>query len=139
MDFHLMPDTEALALDALRHYMADDGVTFVVEPQTGWSGELPFAVVYKVDGSAIDERLIDESVLSVTFVASDRKTASTLSRKGHAYLRQAAMDNFSTAEGVIVGFRTIKDPVTVHDGLTGKHADSVAFDATYVVRARAHY
>lgn len=131
-----IPDTEALVLDALRHYLASSGAEFGVAPPANWNLAMPYVVSYRAGGTS--GWVVDHSIMSVSVFASTRKAASKLARDIQSALFRAGYDNFSSDEGVISKFETIKNPVPEHDGLSGKHADSFMFDATYDVWSRAH-
>jgi hypothetical protein len=131
-----LPDTEALALDAMRHYVPE--ASYGVAPPQDWSSLMPFVVISKVGGKTL-EPPVDHSILSVSVFAGTRKQASTVARRVQSALYQAARDGFSTADGAIAAVNTIKGPIPIRDGLSGKHADSFMFDATYNMWARSHY
>lgn len=132
-----LPDTEALTLDALRFYLGGSGAGFGVAPPHDWNLALPFAVVYRVGGTS--SWAVDHSIISVSTFCAERRAASKLARDIQTALFRAAFENFSSDEGVISKFETIKSPVPVRDGLSGKHAGSFMFDATHEVWSRAHY
>lgn len=134
---NILPDTEALAIEALRFYMPTDGVEFLIEIPKGWNGKLPFCVVSGVGGKSPDPRYIDQTLLSVSLFADNRKQASYLSRKVMASLFQAVRDGFRNSEGCFSHFKVTKVPTDTKDGLSGKHADAAMYDATYTVWVRA--
>lgn len=131
-----LPDSEALVLDAFRFYVP--GVEFGVAPLADWNKLMPFVVVYKVGGKTLNPP-VDHSILSVSAFAGTRKQASVVARQVQSALYQAARDGFHSSEGVISAVQTIKAPVPIRDGLSGKHPDSFMFDATYDMWCRADY
>lgn len=130
-----LPDTEALALDVLNHYLPGEA-RYVVDPQTDWSKLMPFVWVVRVGGVTVNYR-VDHAILSVTTVAATRKEASVLARRVQSAFYQASRDSFFSDEGVVSYFETIKGPQPDRDGLTGKHPDTFNFDATYDLWCRA--
>lgn len=130
-----LPDSEALAIDLLNHYMPGEA-TFTVNAPNDWSKVMPIVWVASMGGSTSSNR-VDHAVLSVSTVGSHRKATSMLARRVQSAFIQARKDNFFSDNGVVSHFETIKGPQLDRDGLTGKHSDSYNFDATYDLWARA--
>jgi len=134
-DIPKLPDSEALALDLLNHYLPGEA-DYVVSPPHNWNKKMPFVWVARVGGPTVNER-VDYAVLSVSTVAKTRKEASDLARRVQGAFYLARRENFFSDEGVVSYFETIKGPQPDRDGLTGKHPDSFLFDATYDLWSRA--
>jgi hypothetical protein len=132
---NILPDSETLALEIARHYVPE--MQFGVTPLENWDDKLPFGVIARVGGKSPDPRYVDQALLSVMVFAETRKQASDLARKVQAAFLQAYQDQYLTSVGHISWFQVTKGPVPVRDGLSGKHANTWMFDATYTVWVRA--
>ncbi|MET8684846.1 hypothetical protein ABZV77_11570 [Streptomyces sp. NPDC004732] len=143
MTARLLPDSEALALEAARCYMAKlygaewkakgHEVTFVVEMPTDWHSRGPFVMIRRSSGTARDSRVLDSGVFTVHTFAGSRRDASRLARQVRQCLYMAALERFHNEEGALTYFKEVTGPLYSSGDTQLDHPDVNRFVASYIL------
>ncbi|MEV4441157.1 hypothetical protein AB0K09_19480 [Streptomyces sp. NPDC049577] len=132
---YVLPDSEALVLDALRAYLPAGTEVRVAVPQH-WAGVLPLVVARRVGGKARDPRFIDSGMFTVEALAGTRPAASLLARQARGALLAACRDQHRGPDGYLSRFTEVTGPFPTGDALTAGNPEVYRFTATYQLNAR---
>jgi hypothetical protein len=140
-DSYLLPDSEAIALEALREYVPlfnDTEIKYVVKMPDEWLHLLPIVMVRRTAGTSEDPSYLDQAVFTVHCFASTRRDASLLSRLVRKGLVDASKAPFvSTIEGgSMFRFREIGGPFYSAGNDNVHHPDVFRFVASYQLMFR---
>ncbi|WP_406379052.1 hypothetical protein [Streptomyces sp. NBC_00197] len=140
-DSFLLPDTEAIALEALREYvplLGEDPINYVVKMPDEWYHLMPVVMVRRTAGTAEHSSYLDQAVFTVHCFASSRRDASLLSRMVRKGLVDAAKAPFvsKTEGGSMFHFREIGGPFYSAGNDNVHHPDVFRFVASYQLMFR---
>lgn len=120
-----LPDADALTLAVLGDALP--AASFGTQIPHNLLGRLPFNVVRRFGGAAVDPRFLDRATISVDSWAGTRKGAFDEAAAIRTALRDGV--NNATPEGHIVAFREVSAPAELR---TADQADNVwRFTAIY--------
>lgn len=138
---YLLPDSEAIILEALRTLLPDlngTPITYVVKMPDEWYHMLPVVMVRRTAGTAEDSSYLDEAVFTTHVFGSDRRTASLLSRMVRKTLLDASRMPYvsATEGGSMFRFREIGGPFYSAGNDNVHHPDVFRFVASYQLMFR---
>jgi hypothetical protein len=138
---YLLPDSEAIILEALREYVPDVAgkpIKYVVKMPDEWYHQIPIVMVRRTAGTAEHSSYLDQAVFTIHCFGNDRREASLLSRMVRKGLVDAARKPFvSVAEsGSLFHFREIGGPFYSAGNDNVHHPDVFRFVASYQLMFR---
>lgn len=138
---YLLPDSEAIILEALRQYVPEVAgtlVKYVVKMPDEWYHQLPLVMVRRTAGTAENSSYLDQAVFTVHTFGSDRREASLLSRMVRKGLVDASKVPFTsqTEGGSMFHFREIGGPFYSAGNDNVHHPDVHRFVASYQLMFR---
>ncbi|MFB7420776.1 hypothetical protein ACFC1L_40070 [Streptomyces sp. NPDC056210] len=138
---YLLPDSEAIALEALRLYVPDlagTPIQYVVKMPDEWYHLMPVVMVRRTAGTAENSSYLDQAVFTVHCFASTRRDASLLSRSIRKGLLDASRVPFvsKTEGGSMFHFREIGGPFYSAGNDNVHHPDVFRFVASYQLMFR---
>lgn len=140
-DSFLLPDTEGIAIEALREYVPSLGeapITYVVKMPDEWRNLMPVVMIRRTAGTAEHSSYLDQAVFTVHCFASTRREASLLARMVRKGLVDAARAPFvsETEGGTMFNFREIGGPFYSAGNDNVHHPDVFRFVASYQLMFR---
>lgn len=140
MTAYLLPDSEAIVIEAIGVYLEKDfGITpnIRISMPNDWYDLFPLVMARKSSGTARDSNHLDAGVFTVHCFHSSRREASLLARQVRAALKAACTDRFrSTKEPGNPGlahFKEVTGPLFSPGDTQLQHSDVARFVASYIV------